>query len=276
LLFRLHDRETNTHVIVRGDHVYADVDGDGKIGKGDEVSASALGPRHAALIEAARHIERFCDPRVPGVTNADGTIVSGATLNTIEQDEFESGTGTPAQRGHLAHHLSFFDAGNRGIISPADNYRGWRNLGFGRLLAVWQTVVSAALFGWRHGGTIVIATISKDRPSGATGIYGQDGNIDEQKWSQFRAAFERVARGGTLTQDEARAVLAEQVTLGVVPKGQFRSLFRVCETMNRAKTITIDEIRWLYDASLFYRAASMTDDGGRRTLSTHELNRLQT
>jgi hypothetical protein len=268
MALRLHDRQTNTHVIVQGDHVYADVDGDRKIGKGDEVGASALGLRHGALVEAARYIDQFCDSRVPGVTNADGSIVSGATLNTVEQEEFESRKGTAEQRGHLAHHLSFFDGRNRGAINLGENYRGWRNLGFGLLRALVQTVVSAAVFGWRHGGTIVIAEIGRDRPSGATGIYGQDGNIDEEKWARFRAAFERVARGGILTEDEARAVLAEQVTLGFVPKGQFRSLFRVCENMNRTKTITIDEIRWLYDASLFYRAASMTDDGGRRTLST--------
>lgn len=268
MALRLHDRQTDTHVIVQGDHVYADIDGDKKIAKSDEVGASRLGSRYRALVEAARYIEQYCDPRVPGVTSADGSIVSGAALNAAEQKELESGNGTAEQRGHLAHHLSFFDGRNSGTITLGDNFRGWRNLGFGLLGALVQTAVSAAVFGWRHGGTIVIAEIGRDRPSGATGIYGRDGNIDEEKWAQFRAAFEQVANGGILTQDQARAVLAEQVTLGLVPKGQFRSLFRVCETMNRAKTITIDEIRWLYDASLLYRAASMTDERGRRTLST--------
>ena len=268
MALRLHDRQTNRHVIVQGDRVYADRDGDRKIAKRDEIGAAALGPRHGALVEAAEYIVRFCDPRVPGIANADGSIVSGGSLNMVEQEEFESGKGTAEQRTLLAHHLSFFDGRNRGTITLGDNYRGWRSLGFGRLRALVQTVVSAAIFGWRHGGTIVIAGIGRDRPKGATGIYGEDGNIDEEKWAQFQAAFERAGNGRILTQDEARAVLAEQVTLGLVPKGQFRSLFRVCERMNRAKTITIDEIRWLYDASLFYRAASMTDDGGKRTLST--------
>lgn len=267
MALRLHDRQTDRRVIVEGGHVYADVDGDRRIGKNDELSASALGPRHGALVEAARYIDQCFDRRVPGVTTADGTIVSGATLNAVEQEEFESGKGTAVERGHLAHHLSFFDARNTGIINLGDNYHGWRTLGFGRLRAALQTVVSAAVFGWRRGGTIVIAEIGRDRPSGATGIYGPDGNIDEARWAQFLAAFERVARHGILTEDEARAILADQVTLGTVPKGQFRSLFRVCERMNRSKTITIDEIRWLYDASLLYRAASMTDDGGQRTLS---------
>jgi hypothetical protein len=264
---RLHDRSTNSHVIVQDDRVYADRDGDRRIGKRDEVTASAFGPRHAALVEAARYIDRFSDARVPGVFNADGSVVSGGTLNAAEQQEFDSGTGTAAERGHLAQHLAFFDGRNKGIINLADNYRGWRGLGFGRLRALMQAVLSATVFGWRHAGTIVIAEIGKDRPSGATGIYGRDGNIDETRWAEFHAAFARIARDGVLTQDQARAILAQQVALGFVPKGQFRSLFRVCEHMNRAQTITLDEIRWLYDASLFYRAASMTDHRGRRTLS---------
>ena len=268
MALRLRHRQTNLRVIVQDGRVYADMDNDGKIGKGDEVGASALGPRHAALVEAARDIDRFADPRVPGAVNADDSVVSGGTLNAAEQQEFESGAGTAAERGHLAQHLAFFDRRNKGIISLADNYRGWRGLGFGRLRALMQAVLSAAIFGWRHAGTIVIAEIGKDRPSGATGIYGPDGNIDEQKWADFHAAFARVARDGVLTQDQARAILAQQAALGFVPKGQFRSLFRVCEHMNGAKTITLDEIRWLYDASLFYRTASLTDHRGRRTLTT--------
>jgi len=266
---RLHDRQTNRHVVVYDECVYADLDGDRRIGKRDIADANVLGPRHGALIEAARYIDRFSDARVPGVTNADGSIVSGGTLNAAEQEEFESGSGTAAERGHLAQHLAFFDERNKGIISLAGNYRGWRRLGFGTLRALVQAAVSAAVFGWRHGGVIVIAEIGRDRPSGATGIYGPDGNIDETKWAEFRAAFARAARDGVLTQDEARAVLAQQVRLGFVPERQFRSLFHVCEIMNRSKTITVDEIRWLYDASLFYRAASMADDRGRRTLSAH-------
>lgn len=268
MALRLHDRQSNLYVIVEGDRVYADIDGDRMIGKGDEIAANDLGPRHGALLEAARYIERFSDPCVPGLSSADGSIVSGAALNAVELEEFVSGSGTAAARGHLAQHLAFFDEKNRGIITLAENYRGWRRLGFVPLRALVQAAVSAAIFGWRHGGRIVIAKIDTDRPSGATGIYGPDGNIDEGKWAQFRAAFARAATDGVLTADQARAVLAQQATLGVVPTRQFTSLFRVCATMNRSKTITVDEIRWLYDGSLFYRAASMTDVRGRRPLST--------
>ena len=57
--------------------------------------------------------------------------------------------------------------------------RGWRGLGFGRLRALMQAVLSAAVFGWRHAGTIVIAEIDRDRPSGATGnpVLGSTGCV---------------------------------------------------------------------------------------------------
>ncbi len=261
---RLHDKLTSKSVIVQGDRVYADLDGDRRIAKDEEAGVSVLGPRRDALMQAARHIEQFCDTRVPGVTTSDGTIVSGAKLNAAEQAEFESAEGTAERRPPLREHLSFFDRKNRGKITLGDNYWGWRRLGFGVLKSLVQAMQSAAVFGGRRGGTIKIAEIG--RPHGATGIYDVNGNIDDAKWAQFLAAFENVAKGGVLTQDQARTVLAEQVRLGRVPKKQFDSLFGVCEKMNRAKTITIDELGWLYDGSLLYRAASMTDDGGRRKL----------
>ena len=85
MALRLLDRQTNMRVIVLDDRVYADIDGDRKIGKGDEVGAHALGARHAALVEAARYINQFSDTRVPGVVNADGSVVSGGTLNAAER-----------------------------------------------------------------------------------------------------------------------------------------------------------------------------------------------
>jgi peroxygenase len=259
---------TSQDVIVEGARVYADINGDKRIAKNEEIGPSALGSRYDVLIEATRFIERFCDTRVPGITNADGTIVSGARLNATEQLDFESGDGTPETRTRLFEHLSFFDQKNSGTVSPGDNYRGWRSLGFGVFKSLQLAAGSAAVFGRRHGGTVIIAEIGTSRPSGATGIYDRDGNIDEARWAQFRAAFERTARSGVLTQDDAKAVLAEQVTLGTVPRRQFGSLYAVCEKMNGTKTITIDQMRSLYDGSLLYRAASLTDDSGRRRLRT--------
>jgi len=261
---RLHDVITNRHVIVDDGRVCADLNGDGRIAKSEEVGAEVLGLRHDALIRAARDIERVCDTRVPGVAGTDPSVVSGATLSAAEWQEFQSARGTPVVRSPLEQHLAFFDRRNSGRISLADNYWGWRRLGFGVFKSLVQAIGSAVVFGSRHGGTIVIAEINSTRPSRPTGIYDRDGGIDEMRWARFRGAFEQHAKDEVLAQQQARAVLEQQASLGRVPRRQFESLFAVCEKMNRSKTITIQEIRWLYDGSLLYRAASMTDDSGRR------------
>jgi hypothetical protein len=66
-----------------------------------------------------------------------------------------------------------------------------------------------------------------------------------------KAADER----GVLSQTNAAAILAESQKLGVVPKGQFKTLFELASKMNDGKAnVTVDQLRWAYDGSLAWRA----------------------
>ena len=191
--------------------------------------------------------------RVPGLTSQDGRFMSGAILNAPEQARFE-GEGVEASRTLLQEHLSFFDPQGTGSISFVDNYCGWRALGFGPLQSMVSTIGSSAVFGWREGGTIVIDKIATNRPQGATGLYDAEGFLDEDKWQQFLGAFSEVAEDGVLTHDQARQVLASQTQLGKIPARQFESLYFVAGQMNGAPTVSLEQIGWLYDGSLMWRA----------------------
>ncbi|HEX5474457.1 MAG TPA: caleosin family protein [Vicinamibacterales bacterium] len=248
------DLIASRHVIVHAGRVYADLDGDGRIGIRDEAGDHLLGPRRAPLLEAAAFIARTYDVRMPGAAALDGTIVSDGALDAAEQRAFESEAGTPRERSRLAHHLSFFDRRNRGRIGFGDSYRGWRALRFGIAAALVQTAGTALVFGRRHGGTIVIAEI--DRPSGTTGVYDRQGNIDRAQWEALRDACARAATDGVLTTGRLRAVIAARSRLGRVPARQFETFFRVCRMANGRDAVTLDQLAWLYDGTLLYRVAA--------------------
>lgn len=244
---RLWEVASGRRFIVEDHHVYEECDG--RISRNDAIENFPDG-----LFVAVGEFYGLAGGRVPGLTSQDGRFMSGAILNAPEQARFE-GEGVEASRPLLQEHLSFFDPQGTGSISFLDNYCGWRALGFGPLKSMAQTIGSAAVFGWRDGGTIVIEKIASYRPHGSTGLYDAEGFLDEEKWHQFLSAFGDVADDGVLTHEQARQVLASQTQLGKISARQFESLYYVASQMNGSETVTLEQIGWLYDGSLLWRAA---------------------
>jgi hypothetical protein len=261
---RMHDGATRTNVIVADGRVYADLDGDGRIARADEIPGSP----QATLAAAAQYVCRYFDIRVPGVMIPGSAIVSHGALNAVEQREFESPHGTAARRRPLLEHLAFFDRANIGRIGLDHNYRSWRMLGFGVLKACILTVGSALLFGGRPGNAFSIALdgIDARRPQGATGIYDAHGRVDDVKLAALCRSLGTTTDVEPVSHQHARVALRAQGLLGTVPRRQFESFFALTARINGAQTIFPRQLRWLYDGSLLWRAASMTDGRGRRAL----------
>ncbi|MFO0728888.1 MAG: caleosin family protein [Myxococcota bacterium] len=258
----MRDLSTNQNVIVSGGKVYADKNGDGKIQKSEEINT----PRKAALVEAADYISTYFEPRALGPMSQDRSIESKGSLNQVELKEFE-GAGTDVNRNKLLEHLAYFDSNGDGKISLRENFGSWKSLRYGLLKSVTLTAGSAVFFGLMAGTGLTIHLDKLPRPKGSTGIYGKDGNLNPEKFEFFMKAFEAKAdETGVMTQDQAKAVIAKQIDLGMVPKRQFGSFYDLCEKMNNGKTVTVDQVRWLYDGSLMWRAASMTGHDGHNTL----------
>jgi hypothetical protein len=296
---RLFDTVSGQRFVVQGENVYQEQDG--KISKAGAMSADA--PRRAALLAAAQYLNDIFDPKVPGNKNADGTIVSEAMLNRAELKEMDNG-GTPAHRPMLEGHLAIFDRNNRGRFNVVENYQGWRSIPpyrDSRLKALRQTAGSAAVFSFlrfynqKHptttigkavhvlgsilgalstGGTIDIKKIGISRPSGSSWIYGKDLNIDEARWAEFKAHFDAISTPeGVMRQVDAKRVVDELVKLGLVPSKQFESLWEVAAGMNNGpdaldyeKTITIDQVRRLYEGPVLFDAAALTNNEGHSSL----------
>lgn len=253
----------NQYFIVDGrGTVYTDLDGDGRITSGDRYA----GPARDALAAAASHFAAHYVAAFPGARSQDPQIVSGGRLNAKETAIFASGTGVVARRPDLMGHLDFFDRRDGdGMISLGENYSGWRDLGYGVLKSLTLTIGSAAVFGRLSDGLAIdVERIVEKRPRGSTGIYGEDGNVNQARLAEFAALFERSATG-VLTHDELRAAL-QKAKLGTVPRRQFESLFLLTERLNGSKTVTKSQFLGLFDNSLFWLAASIPDNNGRRRL----------
>jgi Caleosin related protein len=256
---RLHHADPGQYFIIDGSSVFADADGDGRISTRDRY-AGDLGP---ALIAAARHFDAYYDVPYPGAKSVDPQVTSGGRLNLKEVSAFSS-TGVIAKRPDLLGHLDFFDRrSGDGMITLSENYRSWRDLGYGGLKSLVLTLGSAVVFGRAADGFgIDVERIADKRPKGSTRIYGPDGNVDQARLREFAAVF---GSADVLTHDELRAAIAAKVTLGAVPARQFESLFLLTGRANGRKTVTKAQFLGLFDNSLFWTVASMPQPvDGRR------------
>src|SRR5687768_17777521 len=110
---RLYEPSSNQHFIVDGQKVFADVNGDGKIARSEEVST----PLKGKLVEAAQYFADYYDLPIHGTPNKDGTILSGGRLNDTDAASFSSASGVKIGRSALERHLDFFDGSQDGKIT---------------------------------------------------------------------------------------------------------------------------------------------------------------
>lgn len=129
----------------------------------------------------------------------------------------------------------------------------------------------AAQLGAAAGRALSVDIDHIPRPSGATRMFDDHGEIDEAKFGRLLAALEPhdPKRTGRYDVAVVKKVIDEQVKLGLVPKGQWASFYEVCATMNERTgkprdTVTAYQLRWNFDGSLFHRAAALTSSDGHR------------
>jgi hypothetical protein len=251
-MLRLADCATGTRFIVdlASGTAYADTREEGWIGRGDAI-AGALAER---VLASAREHDALFELAVPGNRTPDGKFEVRGALTRQERRAFAEGGDVLAERAALLLHLDFFDRDLDGMITPAENYRGWRRLGFSGAAAAVKAALAAVLFGRIAAGlSIDVERIAERRYARATGIYDRAGALDHSRLDSYDAAFE--AAGGTLSFEETRRLIDAQSSAGAVSRGQFRSLFSVCERVNRGeRVVTQAQFRGLFDGSLLWLA----------------------
>jgi Caleosin related protein len=253
---RLRDSDTGTYYVVdtAARTVCANLEERPRLSRADAV-VGALAER--ALAAATEYEEYFARP-VPGTRTPDGRFLVRGSLTRTEAATLAAGRDVPAERTALELHLDFFDADGDGTITLTENYRGWRALGFARFKAALKALFAAVFFGFR----IDIEGIAKRRyPS--SGVFRPGGGVDELRLAPYLAEFKHV--GDELGFAQVLAALERNADPGMVSRAQFRSFFAVCKRMNAGReVVTKAQFVGLFDGSLFWQAASMTDSAGRR------------
>jgi hypothetical protein len=259
---RMFDRERQRFVVVDLEKktAWADKDHDGKVLAEEKLTGADL----ERALRGAAQIDDLFVSAVPGTRTPDDAFDVAGVASKSELAALHAGKSVDATRGELKMHLDFFDKSGNEKASPKEVYEGFRATGFGPVNAAVKTGLVAVLFGkMKDGFDVDIAQIAVHRYASSTGIYDKNGRIDEAKLTSYLAAFD--AKGGTLTHDEVIALLNEKGA-GTVSKGQFKSLFTVCKKMNGDDTVNKTQFRGLFDGSLLWQAASVTDSEGHRKL----------
>jgi hypothetical protein len=253
---RLRDCDTGTYYLVdtKARMVCANLEEVPRVSRANAVSG-ALAER--ALVAATEYEEYFVRA-VPGTRTPDGKFFVRGGLTRAEAAALANGRDVQAERTALELHLDFFDADGDGSITFMENYRGWRALGFTRLAAARKAFFAAIFFGLR---------IDIDRIAGkrypSSGIFRPGGGMDEGRLAPYLAEFDHA--GGELSFAQVRSALERNADPGAVSRGQFRSLFAVCRRMNAGRdALTRAQFVGLFDGSLLWLAASMTNNAGRR------------
>lgn len=258
---RLRDRDTQTRYVVdlAGGKVYSDRKEQGAISQANQVHG-ALADR---VLASAREYCDFFDV-VPGNMTPDGKLEVRGSLTRGEHDAFASGRTVASERPALLLHLDFFDGDLDGRITLAENYAGWRRLGLPWLAASFKALTSSLLFGSIKAGlAIELDRLDGMRYASVTRVYDAAGRIDQAKLDAYLAAFD--AAGRPLGFGEVIELLDRSSATGFVSRSQFKSLFQVCERLNKgSKVITRSQFRGLFDGSLLWLAASTPDNAGRR------------
>jgi hypothetical protein len=254
---RLRDCATRTYFLVdtAARTVYADLDERGAASRADEPDA-ALAER--ALASASDYAEYFARA-VPGTKTPDGKFLVRGPLTQAERATRRAGGDVSTERPALQLHLDFFDLDLDGRITLAENYRGWRGLGFSRFGAARKALFSALFFGWP---AIEIERIGARRHAG-TGIFDRQGAVDAARLAPYLAQFD--AAGGELSCAQLFDLLERHAPKGMVSRAQFGSLFAVCKRQNGNRdVITKAQFNGLFDGSLLWLTASTPNRAGRR------------
>jgi hypothetical protein len=208
-------RTGQSYIVDPEDHVY-------KAGRKEIRHADRIeGAEAEALVGARKAFFASQPQRSFGITHED--FSPRGPLSAADQATFGRGEPVSASRSDLAGHMDYFDTDHDGLIGFIEGRDAWHALGYGKeeayqkqrgvILAFYLIPLIKSLFGFSFRGLaaffgtffrlrrgaaddVVAATlpsISVDgifRPGGATGVYGEDWNIDENKYAAFIALCE--------------------------------------------------------------------------------------
>lgn len=255
-----------TYIVdVTDEQVLTDFEGNGRVFGRDVLFEDPDGVTRRELLDAAKAIKGEAKYPWPGFEAAAYPgFVSGWRLNQDEVDRLKRYKGDKRNQGvqlrltDLEKHLIPFNLGGEGpAITFSENFRGWRTIEKSSGRALFLTLGSIFKFGGLlnllTGRGIPMDELAKRRPGRRTGIFDENGMIDEGRLAEYLAELNEMARsrdGQAIPEDAFMAMLEQKRALDSLTRKQWCSYFRLLERAGRPQVITPVDFEGLYRNTL--------------------------
>ncbi|RDW61515.1 putative caleosin-containing protein [Coleophoma crateriformis] len=199
-----------------------------------------------------------------------------ARANQAASVEAPNGTlpGPYSRRKHqtvLQQHCAFFDRDGDGVIWPLDTYRGFYALGYGFFLSMVALVIIHSNFSYPTLSgllpdpffRIYIDNIHKDKHGSDSGTYDNEGRFIPQKFEDIFAKYASGDKQSISGQEIIDYLKGQRVIMD--PIGWFAAIFEWLATYillwPADGRMQKEDIRRIYDGSLFYEIAARREKG---------------
>lgn len=252
-------------VDVTDEQVLTDFEGNGRVFGRDVLFEDPDGVTRRQLLDAAKAIRSETKYPWPGSEAAAYPgFVSGWQLTQDEVDRLKCYKGDKRNEGvqlrltDLEKHLIPFNlGGDSPTIRFSENFRGWRTIEKSGGRALFLTLGSIFKFGGLlnllSGRGIPMDEVAKRRPERRTGIFDENGMIDEERLAGYIAEINEMAKayeGQAIPESAFMAVLEGKGALDSLTRKQWGSYFRLLGRAGRAKEITPADFEGLYRNTL--------------------------
>lgn len=194
--------------------------------------------------------------------------------NITVDAEHPTGTYKPPKMTVLQQHISFWDSNNDGVITLGECYDGWRRIGFNPILALLGMLVinlnfsyfSAPNTGWKSWipdpfFRVYMDNIHRCKHGSDSETYDTEGRFVPQKYEEIFSKYDKDNKGGLYFKEVLTMVYHNRNVMDFYGwiAGSLEWLvtwFLVArEVSPHGKMIAKDDVRGVYDGTLFYKLA---------------------
>lgn len=246
--------------------IYCDFDNDGRIHGRDVLFENPKDLSKKQLFAAAQAILNQFSIPWPGSKSDDfpefesGWRLTQEEIRLLKQEGYDrKKLGIPTRLTDLQIHTLVFNLADKAeSIGFSENLSAWKTLETKTIRAWIQAIGSTIRFGNILRGRIPIQTakMNRRRPKNSTGIFDQNGWINQTKLDEFCSELENIAsqsNNNSVSKEEFLRFLENKNALDKTTRAQWNSLFRLFVRMHGSETITTDLFRRFYDGSLLIK-----------------------
>ncbi|KAF8642859.1 hypothetical protein AX16_009366 [Volvariella volvacea WC 439] len=170
----------------------------------------------------------------------------------------------------LQAHVGFFDRDGDGVIWPLDTYKGFREIGFGIVLAAISMIIIHMGFSWATFGTWIpdpyfrlkIRYMHRAKHGSDTEAYTQTGEFDERRFNTIWNMYSSAPHKEMSFWEGVRMLYGNRNAFDLF--GWFAATFEWLATYimlwPENRRMKKEDVKAVYDGSIFYRLSGRKQD----------------